>query len=117
MAKDWPYAALDDLILVGQIKRPAEPRFYESLPRRDLRLGLACLCLLIGAMAALLYAWPALMLAHFVFDMRAIVFWSLLGGAGVVAAVAAFAITLWERGYWDRNRHNVSDWADPAPWK
>jgi hypothetical protein len=117
MAKDWSYAALDDLLLSGQLKRAVEPRFYaERQPRRDLKLGLAGLCLLVGAMAALLYVWPVLLLAHFVHPMRHVVFWSILAGAGIVAAVAAFAVALYERGYWAENWQNVSDWADPA-WK
>ena len=117
MAKDWSYAALDDLILTGQIKRPAEPRFYAELPRRDLRLGLAGLSLLAGAMAALLYVWPVLLLTTIVSGMRATVFWPVLAGGAALASVVTWAITSRENRHWAENWHEVSDWADPPPWK
>ena len=118
MAKDWSYAALDDLIQTGQIKRPAEPRFYaEQLPRRDLRLGLAGLSLLVGAMAALLYVWPVLLLTTIVAGMRATVFWPVLAGGAVLASLVTWAITTREKRHWAENWHKVSDWADPPPWK
>jgi hypothetical protein len=117
MAKDWSYGALDDLVLTGQIKRPVEARFYGELPRRDLRLGLAGLSLLVGAMAALLYVWPVLLLTTIVAGMRATVFWSALAGGAVLASVVAWALTRREKRHWAENWQEVGDWADPPPWK
>jgi len=118
MAKDWSYAALDDLIQTGQIKRPVESRFYaEQLPRRDLRVRLAGLSLLVGAMAALLYVWPVLLLTTIVSGMRATVFWPVLAGGAALASVVTWAITSREKRHWAENWHEVSDWADPPPWK
>ena len=118
MARDWSYGALDDLILTGQIKRAAEPRFYaERSPRRDLRLGLAGLSLLVGAMAALLYVWPVLLLTTIVAGMRATVFWAVLAGGAVLASLVTLAITTRERRHWAENWQEVGDWADPPPWK
>jgi len=117
MARDWSYGALDDLILTGQIKRAAEPRFYAESPRRDLRLGLAGLSLLAGAMAALLYVWPVLLLTTIVTGMRATVFWSVLAGGAALAALVTWAISSRERRHWAENWQEVGDWADPPPWK
>ena len=118
MARDWSYGALDDLILTGQIKRAAEPRFYaERSPRRDLRLGLAGLSLLVGAMAALLYVWPVLLLTTIVAGMRATVFWSVLAGGAALASLVTWAITRRDRRHWAENWQEVGDWADPPPWK
>ena len=118
MARDWSYGALDDLILTGQIKRAAEPRFYaERSPRRDLRLGLAGLSLLVGAMAALLYVWPVLLLTTIVAGMRATVFWAVLAGGAVLASLVPCAITTRDRRHWAENWQEVGDWADPPPWK
>jgi hypothetical protein len=117
MAKDWSGSAWHDVLFdVTPMPRPGDAAERLNL-RLVERFGLPGLCLLAGLMAAVVYAWPALLLAHFLFDLTAVVFWSILGGVVVVGSVAAFAVTLWERGYWHRNRHNVSDWADPAPWE
>src|SRR3954452_15145726 len=117
MARDWSRSAWDD-VLVDMVRFPRPGEAAERLNLRLVeRLGLPGLCLLAGLMAAVVYVWPALLLAHFVFDLTAVVFWSILGGAVVFGAVAAFAVTAWERDYWDRNRHGVSAWADPEPWK
>jgi hypothetical protein len=114
MAKDWSYAALDDLIQTGQIKRPAEPRFYaEQLPGRDLRLGLAGLSLLAGTMAALLYVWPVLLLTTILSGMRATVFWPVLAGGAVLASLVTWTITSREKRHWAENWQEVGDWADP----
>ena len=115
MAKDWSGGAWHDVLfdMVPQ-RQPGEAAERMNLPLE--RLGLPGLCLLVGLMAAVVYVWPALLLAHFLFDLTAVVFWSILAGAVVVAAVVAFALTVWERGYWDHNRYDVSAWVDP-PWK
>jgi hypothetical protein len=118
MSKDWSYAALDDLIQTGQIKRPVEPRFYaERLPGRDLQLGLAGLCLLAGAMVTLLYVWPVLMLTTIVAGMRATTFCAALGAGAAAATMAVWAITRRDKRYWAENWQKASDWADPPPWK
>ncbi len=118
MARDWSYGALDDLILTGQIKRAAEPRFYaERSPRRDLRLGLAGLSLLVGAMAALLYVWPVLLLTTIVAGMRATVFWSVLAGGAASRRWSPGRSRTRERRHWAENWQEVGDWADPPPWK
>jgi len=115
MAKDWSGAWVDVLIDVTPMPRPGEAA--ERLNLRLDRLGLPSLCLLSGLMAALVYGWPVLILSHILFELTAAVFWSILAGIAIVGAIARFAITLYERGYWAENRQNVSDWADPAPWK
>ena len=118
MAKDWSYAALDDLILSGQLKRPAEPRFYaEPLPRRNLRLGFAGLCLLVGAMGALLYVWPVLLLTTILAGMSAKTFFAILGCSAAAAAVATWAVTRRDERRWAEKWQDVGDWADPPPWK
>ena len=118
MAKDWSYGALDDMYLSGQLKRAAEPRFRsEQLPRRDLQLGLAGLSLLVGAMAALLYAWPVLLVTTILAGMRGTTFWAILGSSAAVAAIVVWAITRREEHHWAENWQDVGDWADPPPWK
>ena len=118
MAKDWSYGALDDMYLSGQLKRAVEPRFLaEQLPRRDLRLRLAGLSLLVGAMGALLYVWPVLLVTTIVTGMRATVFWLVLVGCAAIASLVTWAITSREERHWAENWQDVSDWADPPPWK
>src|ERR1051325_1556683 len=99
MAKDWSYGALEDMILTGQIKRTVEPRFYvERQARRDLRLGLAGLCLLVGVMTALLYVWPVLFVTQVVNDgMRAEIFWPVLVCGAALASVVAWLLTTREQ--------------------
>jgi hypothetical protein len=46
-----------------------------------------------------------------------VVFWPILGGSAAAAAAVAWVITTFERRHWARNWQNVSDWADPQPWK
>src|ERR1051325_8522310 len=118
MAKDWSYGALDDMYLSGQLKRAVEPRFHETTVRRDLRLGLAGLCLLVGVMGALLYVWPVLFVTQVVNDgMRATIFWPVLAGGAVAASLVTWAITTREQRHWAENWRDVGDWADPPPWK
>jgi hypothetical protein len=122
MARDWSRAALDDLAFHTDVL-PTPGSAAVGLPHMDSRgylrqLGLAALCLLTGAMAALLYGWPALMLTELLdVGPRPSIFWSILGGAGLVIGVVAFAITTREHRYWTRNLHSVSDWVTPPPWK
>ena len=112
------HGALEDMYRVGEIKRAVEPRFRaEQLPRRDLRLGLAGLSLLVGAMAALLYVWPVLLLTTILAGMRATVFWSVLAGGAALASLATWAITTREKRHWADSWQEVSDWADPPPWQ
>jgi hypothetical protein len=118
MPKDWSYWALEDMILVGEIKRAVEPRFYEALPRRDLRLGLAGLCLAAGVMTALLYVWPVLFMTQVIAGgMRGTIFWPVLAGSVVVASLVTWAVTRRDERHWAENWLNVSHWADPPPWK
>src|ERR1051325_558367 len=118
MAKDWSYGALDDMYLSGQLKRAVEARFHESPPRRELRLGLACLCLLVGVMSALLYVWPVLFVTQVVNDgMRSAIFWPALAGCAVAASIVPWAIRTREQRHWAENWRDVGDWADPPPWK
>ena len=116
MAKDWSYGALDDMYLSGQLKRAAEPRFYEQLPRRDLRLKLAWLSLLVGAIA-LLYVWPVLLLTTILAGMRGMTFLALLGGSAALAAIVVWAVTRREERHWAEHWRELGDWADPPPWK
>ena len=115
MAKDWSGAWVAADRVVTPMPRPGDAA--EPMNLRLDRLGLPGLCLLAGLMAALVYGWPVLLLAHILFDLTAVVFWSILVGIAIVGAIATFAITLYERGYWAENWHKVSGWADPAPWK
>jgi hypothetical protein len=119
MAKDWSHSALDDLYLSGQLKRAVEPRFHGAIaPRREVRLGLAGLSLVAGVCVALVYVWPVLMLSAIVAGgPRGGSFWLALGASCAVAAIVAWMVTTREERYWDANRQNVSDWADPPPWK
>ena len=118
MARDWSHGALDDLIQSGAFKPGAEPRFRaEELPRRDVRLGLAGLSLLVGAMAALLYAWPVLLVTTILAGMRGTTFWAILGSSAAVAAIAVWTVTKREEHHWAENWQDVGDWADPPPWK
>jgi hypothetical protein len=122
MARDWSRAALDDLAFHAEVL-PTPGSAAVGLPRVDSRgsfrqLGVAGLCLLTGAMAALLYGWPALMLIELLnLGPRPSIFWSILGAAALVLAAVAFAITTREQRHWARNWHRVSDWVDPPPWK
>jgi len=118
MPKDWSYGALDDMYLSGQLKRAVEPRFQaERLPRRDLRLGFAGLCLLVGLMATLLYVWPVLLVTTIVAGMSATSFWAILGCGAAAAAVAVWAITRREERHWGEHWQELGDWADSPPWK
>ena len=122
MARDWSRAALDDLAFHAA-GLPAPGSAARGLPRVESRgylrqLGLASLCLLTGAMAALLYGWPALMLTELLdVGPRPLIFWSILGGAALILAAVAFAITTREQRHWAQNWQNVSAWVEPAPWK
>jgi hypothetical protein len=117
MAKDWSRSALDDLYLSGAITRPTarvEPAVRAGRPN----FGLPALCLLVGVTVALLYVWPVLMMTQIIAGgMRSVVFWPILAGSAMLAGVLAWAVTAYERGYWERSRHTLPDWADPPPWK
>src|SRR4051794_2764806 len=114
MGKDWSGGAWND-VLFDMVRVPQPGDAGEPMSLRLQRFGLPGLCLLVGLMAAVVYAWPTLFLAHMLFDLSGVVFWSAFIGVGAVAAVAAFAVTHWERGHWDRKRHGISDWVDPEP--
>jgi hypothetical protein len=119
MARDYSRSAWDDLFLSGALTRPpAQASPYENVGRKRRDLGLPAMCLLAGVMVALLYVWPVLILTQLLADgMRSVVFWPIFAGSAPAAALVAWAITTFERGYWGRNWQNVSDWADPPPWK
>jgi len=116
MGKDWSRSAWDDLLLSGAVTRPVPTFEPRTGTRRELKLP--ALCLLVGVIVALLYVWPVLIMTQILAGgMRSVVFWPILTGSAVLAAVLAWAITTYERGYWDRSRHTLPDWADPPPWK
>ena len=115
MGKDWSRSALDDLYLSGSLKRTA-PAVGPTVSR-SWNLGLPSLCLLVGVIVALLYVWPVLMITQLIAGgMRSAVFWPILAGSAALAGILAWAITAYERGFWERNRHTLPDWADPPPW-
>jgi hypothetical protein len=119
MARDYSRSAWDDLILSGVLTRhmpQASP--HENLGRGRRDFGLPAMCLLVGVMVALLYVWPVLMLTLLLADgMRSAIFWSIFVGSVPLVALATWVITTFERRYWAGNWQNVSDWADPPPWK
>jgi hypothetical protein len=125
MARDWSRGALDDLAVEPRIARAGQLRIDPALSSDAVRLrlpldriGLAGMCVLVGAMVALVYVWPALMLTQILVEnFSAGIFWSVLAGSAVLAAFIAWAITSYERGYWARNWKRLSDWVDPEPWK
>jgi hypothetical protein len=117
MGKDWSRSALDDLYLSGVITRPTTA-FEPAVPARSRNLGLPALCLLVGVIVALLYVWPVLIMTQIIAGgMRSVVFWPILAGSPVLAGSLAWAIKAYERGYWERSRHTLPDWADSPPWK
>ncbi|MGZ4258450.1 MAG: hypothetical protein ACXVRE_11870 [Gaiellaceae bacterium] len=122
MARDWSRAALDDLSFHTDLL-PAPSSAAAGLVRGQSReyrrqLALGGLCLLTGAMASLLYGWPALMLTVLVGrGPRPTIFWSILGGGALVLSTVAYLVTIREQRHWAENWRNVSDWADPEPWK
>jgi hypothetical protein len=68
-------------------------------------------------MAALLYVWPLLFIAHILTGgFRATVFWSVLGGVAAALWIANWVITALERRYWEKHRHTLPEFADPPPW-
>ena len=119
MARDWSRSAWDDLLLSGAVVRPIQSvPVTEAAARPRRNLGLPAMCLLVGVMVALLYVWPVLILTQLLTDgMRSVIFWPIFGASVPVAALVAWAITTHERRYWAGNWQNVSDWADPPPWK
>ena len=119
MARDYSRSAWDDLILSGALTRHMpQASAYDSVGRKRHDLGLPAMCLLAGVMVALLYVWPVLILTQLLADgMRSVIFWPIFGGSIPVVALLAWAITTSERRFWGRNWQNVSDWADPPPWK
>jgi hypothetical protein len=124
MARDWSRGALDDLVVEPRIARAGQLRLDRPLPAGSApvrlpldQIGLAGKCVLAGAMAAFVYVWPTLMITQIlVGGFAARIFWSVLAGSGVLAALIAWAITTYERGYWARNWKRLSDWVDPEPW-
>ena len=127
MGRDWSRGALDDLIVEPRLARAGplrvdRPRHAaaQQIPVRFPleRFGLAGMCVLVGLMAAFLYVWPVLLMTQILADgIPGTIYWSVLAGSVVLATVVAWAITIYERGYWSRNWMKISEWVDPEPWK
>jgi hypothetical protein len=118
MARDWSRAALHDLSFHTDLLPAPSSAAGDPVRGQSRQLGLACLCLLAGAMASLLYGWPALMLTELLDrGPRPAIFWSILGAGALVLSVVAYVITTREQRHWAENWRNTSDWSDPEPWK
>ena len=108
--------AQDDLDIDPRLTRM--PRPVASAGQAGLQLPLPLMCLFAGVLAALVYAWPVLLVVDIMAGgFRPALFAGILGGSAVFAAVAFWAMTGWEWRHWARNPHAVGDFADPPPWK
>jgi hypothetical protein len=70
-----------------------------------------------GILAAVLYGAPVLFIANIFLGLGARLMGAILAAAAFVGSLAAWRITTWERGNWQRERERLSDHADPPPWK
>jgi hypothetical protein len=116
MRSDWSSGALDDLTVDFRLNRA--PRAYALLPSPRLDLRVPLLCVLAGALATLLYAWPTLLLIDILAGgFRPALFAWILVACWAVASVAFWAVTAYERHHWPRDVQALGDFADPPPWK
>jgi hypothetical protein len=116
MRRDWSMGAQDDLAVDPRLNRT--PRPVNSAEQAGLQVRLPLMCLLAGVLAALVYAWPVLLVVDIMSGgFRPALFAWILGGSALLAAVAFWAVTGWERRHWARNSHALGDFADPPPWK
>ena len=108
--------AQDDLAVDPRLNRT--PRPLVSAEQAGLQFRLPLMCLLAGVLAALVYAWPVLLVVDIMAGgFRPALFAWILGGSAVVAAVAFWVVTEWERRHWARSPHALGDFADPPPWR
>lgn len=119
MPRDWSGGAHDDFAVDPRLARVAQPWvFADSGPRRaHPELGLPLKCVLAGVMAALVYVWPVLLVVDIMAGgFRPALFGLILAGSAVLASLAFWTVTAFERRYWARNLRTLSEFADPPPW-
>jgi hypothetical protein len=116
MPKDWSSGAWDDVVVDPRLSRVAARSAHLGPARHQ--LGLPLLCVLAGAMAALVYVWPVLLVVDIMVGgfQPALFGWILAGSAGL-ASVVFWAMTAFERRYWPRNLNRLGEFADPPPWR
>jgi hypothetical protein len=115
MPRDSSIGAHDDLVVDPRLTRVARPVLSAHRPRPE--LGLPLTCALAGVMAALVYVWPVLLIVDvMVGGFRPALFGWILGGCAVLASLAFWAVTAFERRHWARKLHTLGDFADPPPW-
>jgi hypothetical protein len=89
------------------------PSFRETVAL----LELPAKSVVAGSLGALLYGAPVLFSAKLFLGFGARLFAAILAAAAFVASLASWAITTRERSHWQREREQLSDHADPPPWK
>jgi phage-related minor tail protein len=89
------------------------PSFREAVAALELPAKSAA----AGILAAVLYGAPVLFIANIFLGLGARLMGAILAAAAFVGSLAAWRITTWERGNWQRERERLSDHADPPPWK
>lgn len=116
MRRDWSIGAQDELAVDPRLTRM--PRPVAAAEQAGLQLRLSLVCLFAGVLAALVYAWPVLLVVDIMTGgFRPALFAWILVGSALFAAVAFWAVTGWERRHWARNSHALGDFAEPPPWK
>jgi hypothetical protein len=119
MSRDWARGAHDEFLVDPRLGRVAEAPHAGHGGRavwpRFSRLPL--MCALAGVFMTLLYVWPVLFLADILSGgFRPSLFAWILGGSAAVASLACALVTVLEQRHWSRNRHTLSDFADPPTW-
>jgi hypothetical protein len=118
MPRDWSGGAHDDLVVDARLARMAQPSALADLGSRGAgaELGLPLKCVLAGVMAALVYVWPVLLVVDIMAGgFRPALFGLILAGSAVLASLAFWTVTVFERRYWARNVRALSEFADPPP--
>jgi hypothetical protein len=115
MSRDWSVGAQDDFLVDPRLAHEARPAARVGRPAFD--LGLPLLCVLAGAMAALVYVWPVLLIVDvMVGRFRPALFGWILAGSVGLASIVFWAVTALEARYWPRKVHSLGEFADPPPW-
>jgi hypothetical protein len=113
---DWDDGAIDRRFALRPTTVGLEaggPSFHETIAV----LELPAKSVVAGSLAALLYGVPVLFVAKIFLGFGGRLFVAILGTAALVASIASWAITVWEREHWEHRRERFSDHADPPPWR
>jgi hypothetical protein len=113
---EWDDGALDRRFALRPVVvglAAGGPSFRETVARLELPAKSA----FAGSLAALLYVTPVLFAVKIFVGFGSRLFAAVIGAGALVGTVASWAISAWERRHWEARRGELSDYAEPPPWR